>query len=318
MENREWLSIDDMMGQSSVGSNKENSNVVEVNIAQLHMFEGHPFRLYEGERLEQMVQSIKDFGVLIPILVRRLKRGKFGILAGHNRVNAARLAGLETVPAIIKEHLDDEEAMLIVAETNLMQRSFSDMSYSERAFALKTHHQVLSAQGKRTDLLKQIKKVVIEEMDITSGQVGEKLRGRDKIGEAFHLSARTVARYLRICELIKPLQQRLDTGEIAFTVAETISYMTQGSQEVLETFLMNKPRRISYKEAELLKEYGNNNDLDLDDIEELLLNNDRNHKKLQSIKIGSKVISRFFEATASKQDIEIVVERALEQYFKMN
>ncbi len=318
MKNREWLSVKDMIGESSADLGNSRMNIVEMKVKELHMFKDHPFKLYEGERLEQMVQSIKDFGVITPVIVRPLKRGKYEILAGHNRVNAAKLAGLEAVPVMVKSISNDEDAMFIVTETNLMQRSFSEMRYSERAFALEKHHTASIKQGKRTDLWNQIDGIENEEHATTFRQVGEKLYTDRKIGDAFQLSPRTVSRYLRICELIRPLQQRLDDGEIAFTIAETLSYMNRKNQEVLELFLKDHVTKISAKQAQLLKIQGADTELGLKDIEGILLCKEVTPKKVKSIEIGSEVITRFFGRMSSKQEIEEIVVKALEQYLNIS
>lgn len=182
MSEKKLMSLADMFGEDT--EQKETANQTEIDISKLVSFENHPFKLYEGERLENMVRSIRELGVIVPVIVRP-KGEEYEILSGHNRVNAARTAGLLKVPAIIKENLEDEEAMLIVTETNLMQRSFSDMLHSERAAALEQHHKALSSQGKRTDILKEIESLLkADEMkdDETSRQVGEKLTSADETG----------------------------------------------------------------------------------------------------------------------------------------
>ena len=122
--------------------------VTIVVIDTLTPFKGHPFHLYEGERLDDMVSSIKANGVLVPIIVRRLGI-KLEILAGHNRINAAKLAGLTEIPAIIFDNISDDDAMVYVVETNLIQRSFSEMKHSEKAAVIALHHSKMFSQGKR-------------------------------------------------------------------------------------------------------------------------------------------------------------------------
>jgi len=139
---------------------KEAEGVKELPISSLKPYHDHPFKLYLGERFEDMVRSIKELGVIVPIIVRPKGEDKYEILSGHNRVNAAKTTGLETVPAVIKEQLTDEEAALIVTETNLIQRSFSDLCHSERAVALAAHHKTLKKQGARTDLLNELEKLL--------------------------------------------------------------------------------------------------------------------------------------------------------------
>ena len=124
-------SFADIFGEDADPSPKQQAGVTEIEITKLSPFANHPFKLYEGERLNDMVTSIKELGVILPVVVRPKDNDNYEILSGHNRVNAAKIAGLEKVPTVIKEGLSDEEANLIVTETNLLQRSFADLSYSE-------------------------------------------------------------------------------------------------------------------------------------------------------------------------------------------
>lgn len=129
-----------LIGMLTADSNSPNDTERDtLEIDSLVPYSNHPFKVYEGERLADMVRSIKEMGVLLPIIVRPLEDDTYEILSGHNRVNAAKLAELSEVPVIIKTGLNDDDAKLIVTETNLIQRSFSDLSHSERAIALKSH-----------------------------------------------------------------------------------------------------------------------------------------------------------------------------------
>ena len=153
-----------------------------VSIEELTPFRGHLFRLYEGERLDDMVASIKANGVLVPIIIRRKGR-ILEILSGHNRVNAARIAEFSVIPAIILEGISDEDAMVYIVETNLIQRSFADMSHSEKAAVIALHHSKMFSQGKRNDILKQLE--MLEKPhggaeNGTFGQVDQKLYSREK------------------------------------------------------------------------------------------------------------------------------------------
>ena len=132
--------------------------VISVATEKLTPFKGHPFRLYEGERLDDMVASIKANGVLVPIIVRKID-ATLEILAGHNRVNAAKIAGLNEVPAIVFEDVSDDDAMVYVIETNLIQRSFADMTHTEKAAVIALHHSKMFSQGKRNDIVEQLKRL---------------------------------------------------------------------------------------------------------------------------------------------------------------
>ena len=160
------------------------------------------------------------------MLFRSKGDGKYEILSGHNRANSAKIAGLTKVPVVIKEDLTDEEAMLIVTETNLIQRAFSELTHSEKARILTERHDAIKEQGRRTELINEIEKLyktdnIQENSDL--GQIDPKEFTRDKIGDQYDLSPRMVSRYLRIDTLIAELKERLDNNEIPFTAAVDLS-----------------------------------------------------------------------------------------------
>ena len=143
-------------------------------VDKIEPFHDHPFRLYEGERLNDMVESIREHGVLNPVIVRKKGRG-YEMLSGHNRLNAAKIAGLSEIPAIVKEELTEEEAYVYVIETNMIQRAFSELLPSEKAAVLAARYEKVISQGKRNDILR-----VIEEIG-TCGHDVHKSRSRDGI-----------------------------------------------------------------------------------------------------------------------------------------
>ena len=136
------LLAEDPVQDTSVAVN----GIVSIPVEEIHPFYDHPFRLYEGDRLEDMVQSIRAYGVLNPVIVRKAARG-YEMLAGHNRTNAAKIAGLTEVPAIVKTDLSDEDAYVYVIETNLLQRSFAELLPSEKAAVLVARYEKISSQG---------------------------------------------------------------------------------------------------------------------------------------------------------------------------
>ena len=143
-----------------------------IQIRNIQPFHDHPFHLYEGERLEDMIASVKEHGVLNPVIVQKIDGG-YEMLSGHNRMNAAKLAGLKEVPAIVKTDLSEEEAYVYVIETNLMQRSFSDLLISEKAAVLKARYEKGACQGKRNDIVREIARLEGEKKKLES----EVLRG---------------------------------------------------------------------------------------------------------------------------------------------
>ena len=153
-------------------------NYQEVNLNSLVPFANHPFEQYEGQRFTDMVESIRANGVHVPIIIRPTTDDKYEILSGHNRVAAAQEAAFESIPAVIREGLTEEEAMLIVTETNLIQRSFADLKHSERAIALATHYAAMKKKsGYRSDLLEEIE-------TLTSAQWGVGLKREINLGNS--------------------------------------------------------------------------------------------------------------------------------------
>ena len=173
----------------------EQGDIQDIEIDLMEAYHDHPFTLYTGKRLEDMVESVKENGILNPIIVLKKEDGAYEILSGHNRVNAARLANLKTVPCIVKEHLSEEEAYTYVIETNLMQRSFSDLLPTEKALVLKLKYDKIASQGKRNDLQKEINNLdrgIIEK----ESKAEDKTDSRKSLGKEYHLSGASIARYL--------------------------------------------------------------------------------------------------------------------------
>lgn len=319
MSEKKLMSLDDMFGDSINTIEQENQTMIEIS--RLIPFENHPFKLYEGERFENMVRSIKEFGVIVPVIVRP-KGYDYEILSGHNRVNAAKAAGLLEVPVVIKENLEDEEAMLIVTETNLMQRSFSDMLHSERAAALSEHHKALSSQGKRTDLLKEIESLLnADEIrdEETSSPVGKRLRTHEQIGESYNLSKNSIARYLRISKLVDELKEFVDSEEISIRAGVDLSYLLDEEQILIADILTSNEFKIDMKKAETLRAFSEGKKLNEETAYSILsgeLSKKPKANKPAPIKLKPKLINRFFNAEAKQTEIEEVIEKALELYFE--
>lgn len=184
---------------------KAENGVEQIKIDDIQAFHDHPFRLYEGERLQDMVENIREHGALNPVIVRKLGKG-YEMLSGHNRANAAKLSGLTEVPAIVKAVLPDEEAYVYVIETNLMQRSFNDLMPSEKAAVMAAHYDKVCCKGKRNDIIRELKILNGEEPDDTCCHNGNKLKSLDVIASEYGFSSRNAARYLRLNYLIQPFK----------------------------------------------------------------------------------------------------------------
>lgn len=287
---------------------KITSTISFQNFDNLVPFDGHPFNLYEGQRFLDMVESVRANGVLVPIVVRPYAKeeGKYEILSGHNRVAAAKEAGIKGVPAIIKRGLTDEEALLIVTETNLIQRSFADLKHSERAVALTAHYEAMKKKsGYRSDLLADIE-------ELSGAPVGHRFRTRDKIGAQYGLGKTTVARYLRINKLIPALKEQLDKNEIGMRVAETLSFLKTKEQEIVEGLLASG-KKITIKQADALKEKSETGELNKTTIHEIFKPGYFN-PKVKPVKLSGEFLSQHFKPEQSAEEIEKIIAEALEQY----
>ena len=323
---RRLRTLDDMYGlsdavetSSETPSDGQNTVITNLDIDLPTPFRNHPFRLYEGERLDDMTESIRKNGILVPVIVR-CAGSCFEILSGHNRINAARLAGNTTVPAIIKENLSDDDAWAYVIETNLIQRSFADMLPSEKAAVLHVQHSKMFSQGKRNDIISELERLSKphdSNENETLPQVGARLRTDEKIGDAYGLSKNSVARYLRVYQLECELKARVDSGELSFIPAVTISFLKAFEQKLLDKCIEQNKFTVDMRKAEILRDYSTRGKLDVDNIY-LILNGELGQPPKKNsapvIKVSKSVYSKYFTPNQPAKAIQEYVEKALEFY----
>ena len=289
-----------------------------LKLESLVPFKNHPFKLYEGDRLNDMVESIKNHGVIVPIVVRKVE-DYYEILSGHNRVNAAKLAGLTEVPSVIKDGLTEEEATLIVTETNLMQRSFTDLVHSERATVIATRHHAMKGQGVRSDLINEIEKLSksykFNDYE-TSYPLDTKLDSKEKIGEEYNLSRASVARYLRLYELNNELKTLVDEGKIAMRAGVDLSYLSTDNQEMIEAIISENTFKVDMKKASVIRAYADSGKLNWETAK-AIISGEINKKEIKpnGIKIQPTIISKYFSPNDNKKAIEKTIEKALDYYF---
>lgn len=243
---------------------KAQAAIETLPIDRLVPFSKHPFKIRENERLEELSNSIKEQGVLVPLIVRvhPEKRGYYEILAGHHRNVGAQRVGLDEIPCIIK-NVDDNVAALIVVESN-KQRGFSDMLPSEIAYALRLEYDALKCQGKRTDLFTELDEILSLQNGYecdnggnsgTSNPVGRKLESVDAVADNNSMSSTNVRRYIRLTYLIEPLLELVDECNIAVRPAVDISFLKENEQIYVVDVLDTTSHKIDMKKAEKLKEY---------------------------------------------------------------
>lgn len=297
--------------------------IQSIPICKIRFFQDHPFRLYEGERLSDMADSIANNGVLVPVIVRTIETDENGceyeMLAGHNRMNAALLIGLEQLPSIVKERLTDEEALMYVVETNVLQRSFSDMLPSEKAKVLALRYSDMFSQGKRNDIIEELKKLenpqYIKETS-TSPLLGTKLRSDEKLGLEYGLSKNTVARLLRIDKLLPSLKKRVDDAEIGLYPAVSLSYLAENEQSSVEEVLSQNEYKVDMKKAELLREYSGK--LTPGQTGKILSGEATRKprgKPPAPFKLKQKVYAKYFSPQSKASEVEEIIDKALEMYF---
>lgn len=304
---------------SQLGQRGTGAGLAEMDFDRMEPFPDHKFKLYTGQRLNDMVESIRELGILEPIILWR-QEDRYTILSGHNRVNAAKLAGLTKGPVVIREDLTYEDAVLIVTETNLRQRSFDDLSPSEKAYCLKQHYDAIKSQGRRNDLLRELEELLnpheIGENG-TSSKNPKRLDAGAAISEEYGLSRDRIARYIKIATLIPPLLDCLDAKALGFEAAYDISFVKAEQQPLITELIVRDNYRIDTKKSALLHDYARKGKLTEERIRQIITEEKSRKPKssLQPIRIKETVINRFFDNQQSRKEIEETIIKALEFYF---
>lgn len=298
----------------------QQTAIQQIPCEMLHPYHNHKFELYTGERLEDMVASIKENGVLSPIIVQPDGDG-YEILIGHNRWNASKLAGLPSVPAIIKAGLTEDEAEMYVIESNVMQRGFENLRISEQAAAVALRHNEMFSQGKRNDILRELEllenpNAEVEESTLTP--VGSKLDSGKTVGAEYGVSKGSVIRLIRINKLIDRLKALVDSGDIAIRTGVELSFLSEDTQAVVaECAVENK---IDYKIAKMLRASAESDGyIDRDTVHNIIYGDDSEQTpKPKSVKISNYTYTKYFAEGTKPKEITETIEKALEFYFKNN
>lgn len=317
------------------GTAEAVNNVTTLPVEAIRPFKGHPFHLYKGARLDDMVDSIKKNGVLTPVIVRPSGKG-YEMLAGHNRLQAAKLAGLTEIPAIVKEGLTDEEALAYVIETNMIQRSFSEMLPSEKAAVLQARYQNVCSQRKRQEIEDELLRLKYRAYDDIRGkeealqagghdvhQGGENEAGghdvhkgqksRDAVGNEYGMTGRNIARYIRCNNLIQEFKDALDSGEITLITAVNLSYLEDSKQLQVNAVAAEGKYKLTPKASEELRKY--KGELSEDIISEILSPARKTVKKTSKNEIPPEIYFRYF-AEAEPEEIKNILDQALEMYYQ--
>jgi ParB family chromosome partitioning protein len=287
---------DEIFSTEESRSGKEPEQVRSIPISELYPFKDHPFSVVDDKRMEEMVESVKEFGVMVPVIARPLDGGGYEIVSGHRRKRACELAGIETIPVLIRD-LDDDEATILMVDSNLQQRT--DIPPTERAKAYQMKMEALTHQGKRQDL--------------TSRQVGEKLSVA-RIAEDSGDSERQVHRYLRLNNLNPELQEMVDEGRLAFTPAVEISYLKPEEQRDLAVSLEETQNTPSLSQAQRIRKLSETGGVTKDKLDDIMM---EEKKPLRdSITLSHDTLKKYFPKSYSIQKIEQIIIKLLENYLK--
>ncbi len=306
--------------------NKENEKIQEILISKIREFKNHPFRVCAGVQFDELIESIKTNGVLNPAIVRKVEHDENGyeyeMISGHRRKKASEIAGLETIPCIIRD-LDDDQSTIIMVDSNMQRENILP---SEKAFAYKMKLEAIKRQGQRTDLTSRQFGEKSEgdltsrqfgeksESDLTSRQPVERLESADIIGRDTGESGRQVQRYIRLTYLIPSILKMVDEKQIAFNPAVELSYIDEKEQQMLDLVLKENKYKVDQNKATMLRE--NSGRLNIELVTNIILG-DKESKtnKPKPIKIKPAVISKYFRSNETKEEIENIVEKALDNYF---
>ena len=267
--------------------------IYDIPLSEIDDFPNHPFKVKMDEDMNQLAQSVKERGVITPITLRQKEDGRYEIVSGHRRRKACELAGLDSVPAEIKE-LSRDEAIILMVESNL-QRSI--ILPSEKAFSYKMRLEAMKRQGQRTDL--------------TSGPVVQKF-SRDALGDKAEESGRQISRYIRLTELIPELLDMVDENKIAFRPAVELSYLTETEQHNLLNSISYNDATPSLPQAIRLKEFSKAGKLSAEVIEAILGEEKPNQKEKISFK--AERLRPYIPSTVPLEKTEDYIIKALEYY----
>ena len=286
------ITTENRSGSAADAAAKEQRT--EMPLSDLHPFEGHPFKVLDDELMEQTVESIKQIGVVSPLIVRPDPEGGFEILSGHRRLHAAQLAGLETVSVIVKE-MDDDAAIIFMVDSNLQRENILP---SERAFSYKMKLEAMKHQGQRGDL--------------TSDQVGQKSWAVNQLADDANESKTQVQRFIRLTNLIREILDMVDEKKIAFNPAVELSYLKPSEQKEFLEAMDYAQASPSLSQAQRLKKLSQEGGCTLDAMCEVM--NEIKKDELDHVTIKNEVLRKYFPKSYTPKQMQDTIIRLLEKW----
>ena len=275
---------------------RQTEQIQQIPIAELHPFKDHPFKVLDYEAMQRTVESVAQFGVLAPLVVRPREEGGYEIISGHRRQHAAELAGLKTLPVIVR-NMDDDQAVIHMVDSNLQRESILP---SERAFAYKMKLEAIKNQGDRSDL--------------TSRQVVGKLEAADLVGKSSDESGRQVQRFIRLTNLIPELLELVDQKKISFNPAVELSYLTTSEQRDFFEAMQDTQNAPSLSQAQRIKKLSQEGKCSYDAIYDIM--GEEKKAEMDRVTIKNDVLRKYFPKSYTPRQMEETILKLLEQWQK--
>lgn len=292
-------SYDDLFSTEEIREARAREQIQQIPLSELYPFKDHPFRVVDDDRMMETVESIKEYGVLVPAIARPLEERGYEIIAGHRRKRACELAGLDTMPVIVRD-LDDDEAVIIMVDSNLQRENILP---SERAKAYQMKLEAIKHQGERRDL--------------TCAQLGHKLDGqkaRDIVAEDAGESKSQIQRYIRLNNLDQPLKDKVDSGELAFTPAVELSYLKPEEQKWLQTALEVTQQTPSLSQAQRMKKESKEGTLSEQSVMDIL--SEEKKPLYNSVTLSHDTLKKYFPKSYTAKQMEKVILKLLDNWLR--
>lgn len=297
--NIELKSVDDLFATEEIREDAQREKVQDIPLEELHPFKNHPFKVKDDAAMQDTVDSVREYGVLVPAIARSDPDGGYELIAGHRRHHASELAGKETMPVIIRD-LDDDAATIIMVDSNLQRE---ELLPSERAFAYKMKLEAMKHQGERQDL--------------TSAQVGRKLENRESreiLAEQVGQSRNQISRFIRLTELIPMLLDMVDERKIAFNPAVELSYLKKEEQTLLLEAMDSEQATPSLSQAQRLKKFSQQKMLSLDVMRAVM--SEEKKTDLDRVTLKNETLRKYFPKSYTPKQMEDTIIKLLEGWYK--
>ena len=297
--NIELKSVDDLFATEEIREDAQREKVQNIPLGELHPFRNHPFKVKDDAAMQDTVESVREYGVLVPAIARPDPDGGYELIAGHRRHHASELAGKETMPVIVRD-LDDDAATIIMVDSNLQRE---ELLPSERAFAYKMKLEAMKHQGER--------------LDLTSAQVGRKLENRESreiLAEQVGQSRNQISRFIRLTELIPTLLDMVDEHKIAFNPAVELSYLKKEEQTLLLEAMDSEQATPSLSQAQRLKKFSQQKMLSLDVMRAVM--SEEKKTDLDRVTLKNETLRKYFPKSYTPKQMEDTIIKLLEGWYK--